>query len=68
MKDQCVFVQVNEIEIDDVPFNAEQHNKVLSDVQALFNPMFNMAPTKENLIPIMEKFREAFMSIETLKK
>lgn len=63
-----VSVQVDEIDIQDVPYNIGEHNQLLNDVQALFNPMFNLAPTNENLIPIMEKFREAFISIESLKK
>ena len=68
VKDQCVFVQVNEIEIEDIPYNAELHNKMLTDVQRLFDPMFNIQPKKENLVEIMTTFRDAFLSIEGLKK
>ena len=68
MKDQCVFVQVDEMEIQDVPYNVEEHNKLLNDVQALFNPVFAIEPKKENIVEIMTKFKEAFCSLEGMKK
>lgn len=58
MKDKCVFVQVNEIEIEDIPYNSEQHNKMLTDVQRLFDPIFNIQPKKEDQVEVLQEMLE----------
>ena len=68
MKDQCVFVRIDEIEIQDIPSNVEQHNQLLNEVLALFNPVFAIEPKVENLVEIITKFKEGFQGLEALKK
>lgn len=68
MKDQSVFIQVDEIEIRDMPYDAFRHNQLLNEVKSKFNSIFVIEPKMENLVEIITKLKECFNEIDAMKK
>lgn len=46
----------------------EGFNEALEEVKKVFSPVFQIAPSAENIIPIMEAFKKSFEEIEKLKR
>lgn len=46
----------------------ECFNEALEEVKKVFSPVFQIAPSAENIIPIMEAFKKSFEEIEKLKR
>lgn len=44
-----------------------ERNKVIEEVKALFAPMYNVTPTADNLINILELMKESHLKLESLK-
>lgn len=45
----------------------QERNKTIDEVKDLFEPMFAISPTKDNVVYIMGQIQEAYNAIETLK-